>query len=168
MPVAQTPGTIGMSALNTRINDIQTAANTDIALANDPARFANPDFRPGLSGSASLGYSGQTGNNKSQDFAAGARLRFAQGAFIQTIGFAVDYADAAGVKSRQDVFAVHDADYYLNDKVYVFALGRIETNGLASTAGDIKTAAFLGFGPGYRNLNTQQVTWPVQIGDGQS
>jgi putative salt-induced outer membrane protein len=66
------------------------------------------------------------------------------------------------------VFAVYDANYYFNDSFYAFVLGRVETDGLAATAGDVKTDAFLGFGPGYRVVNTPDMTWRVQAGIGVS
>ncbi|MCW1917506.1 DUF481 domain-containing protein [Rhodobacter sp. KR11] len=163
-----TPDTTGIAPLNDRIDDLQTAAEKDIARGQDASRFGNPEFRPGLSGSASLGYSGQSGNNETQDFSLGARMRFAQGQMVQTIAFAVDYADTASVKSKQDVFFVYDANYYLNDSLYLFALGRAETNGLATLATETATDAFLGFGPGYRVVNTEQMTWRIQAGVGQS
>ncbi len=165
---AQSNDITGVNALNDRIDDIQTAVAKDMARGQDANRFGNPDFHPGLSGSASLGYSGQTGNSRSQEFTGGARLRYASGQFVQTIGLALDYADAAGTKTKQDVFAVYDANYYFNDKVYGFILGRVETDGLATTVDDIKTDAFVGFGPGYRIINTEQITWRVQAGIGQS
>ena len=165
---AQSTDTTGVSALNDRINDIETAISDDLARGNDENRFGNPEFRPGLSGSASIGYSGQTGNSESQEFFAGARLRFASGQLIQTIGVAMDYADEAGVKTKEDLFAVYDANYYVSDKFYGFALGRVETNGLATTMDEIAKDAFIGFGPGYRIMNTQQVTWRVQAGVGLS
>lgn len=166
--LAQTPDTTGIAPLNDRIDDIQRDVAKDVARGTDVSRFGNPDFRPGLSGSASLSYAGQTGNNKAQDFTAGARIRFAQGQMVQTIGFAVDYADAASVKSKQDVFLVYDANYYFTDSLYGFVLGRAETNGLATTASETATDAFLGFGPGYRIINTEQMTWRVQAGIGES
>jgi len=166
--LAQTPDTTGIAPLNDRIDDIQRDVAKDVARGTDVSRFGNPDFRPGLSGSASLSYAGQTGNNKAQDFTAGARMRFAQGQMVQTIGFAVDYADAASVKSKQDVFLVYDANYYFTDSLYGFVLGRAETNGLATTASETATDAFLGFGPGYRIINTEQMTWRVQAGIGES
>ena len=165
---AQSTDTTGVSALNDRINDIETAISDDLARGNDENRFGNPEFRPGLSGSASIGYSGQTGNSESQEFFAGARLRFASGQLIQTIGVAMDYADEAGVKTKEDLFAVYDANYYVSDKFYGFALGRVETNGLATTMDEIAKDAFIGFGPGYRIMNTQKVTWRVQAGVGLS
>lgn len=165
---AQSNDANGFSGLNTRIDDISTDVAKQLARSQDPSRFGNPDFRPGWSGNASVGYSGQTGNNEAQDFTAAGRLRYAAGQFVQTIGFAMDYADAAGVRSKEDVFAVYDANYYINDKFYGFVLGRIQTDGLANTALDVKTDAFLGFGPGYRIINTEKVTWRVQAGIGQS
>lgn len=56
---------VGTKALNDRIDDIGEDVSDDLARAEDTARFGNPEFRPGLSGSASLGYSGKTGNNES-------------------------------------------------------------------------------------------------------
>ncbi|GHC09517.1 MULTISPECIES: YdiY family protein [Gemmobacter] len=165
--MAQTDLT-GTRDLNDRIDDIDEAVAEDMARAEDAARFSNPEFRQGFSGSASLGYSGKTGNNESQEFTAGARMRYASGPWVQNIGVALDFADDDGVKTKEDVFAVYDANYYFNDSFYAFVLGRVETDGLAATAGDVKTDAFLGFGPGYRVVNTPDMTWRVQAGIGVS
>ena len=158
----------GTQALNDRLNDIERDINRDMARAEDASRFGNPEFRPGLSGSASLGYSGQTGNNESQEFSLGTRLRFASGQLVQTIGVAMNFADDAGVTTKEDVFGVYDANYYLNDKFYLFGLGRVESDGLADTVDEFQTDAFLGFGPGYRIVNTPDMTWRVQAGVGVS
>ncbi len=158
----------GIDGLDDRIDDIEEDARDDLERAEDASRFGNPEFRPGLSGSASLGYSGKTGNNESQEFSAGARLRFAQGQMVQTIGLALDFADVSGVKTKEDVFGVYDANYYFNDSFYGFVLGRVESDGLAALATDVKTDAFIGIGPGYRIINTPDVTWRVQAGIGVS
>lgn len=158
----------GTDALNDRLDDIEENVADDLAEAEDEARFGNPEFRPGLSGSASLGYSGKTGNNESQDFSAGARLRFAQGQIVQTLGLALDFSESENSRTKEDVFAVYDANYYLNDQFYIFGLARIEYDGLANTAADIRRDAFVGVGPGYRILNTEQVAWRVQAGVGLS
>lgn len=168
IPVSAQTTLTGVEGLNDRIDDIEEDVADDFDRSNDASRFRNPEFRPGLSGSASLGYSGKTGNNETQDFSAGARLRYAQGQFVQSIGLALEFSDVAGVKSKEDVFAVYDANYYFDDRFYGFVLGRIETDGLAVAATDVKTDAFLGFGPGYRIVNTEQMTWRVQAGIGQS
>ena len=121
-----------------------------------------------MSGSASLSYSGSTGNNESQEFAAGARLRFAQGQIVQTIGVALEFADEDGVTTQEEIFGVYDLNYYIDDRFYGFVLGRVESDGLADEATEVRTDAFVGFGPGYRILNTPNVTWRVQAGIGVS
>jgi putative salt-induced outer membrane protein len=158
----------GVEALDDRIDDINQNVVDDIDRANDQARFGNPEYRTGLSGSASVGYSGKTGNNESQEFSAGARLRYAQGQFVQTIGLALDFADDDGEKIKEDVFGVYDANYYFDDRFYGFVLGRVESDGLANSAAEVQTDAFLGFGPGYRILNSRETTWRVQAGIGVS
>jgi putative salt-induced outer membrane protein len=158
----------GTSTLTTRLDDIQSDVSDDLASGQDANRFGNPEFRPGLSGSASLGYSGQSGNTDSQDLNVGARLRFASGQFVQNIGLAVEYSEEDGSPTSQDVFGVYDGNYYFNDSLYGFVLGRIESDGLARLSTDIKQDAFLGIGPGYRIFNTEQMTWRVQAGVGMS
>lgn len=158
----------GVTELNDRLADIETEVSDDQARSIDAARFGNPEFRPGMSGSASVGYSGKTGNSESQDFSAGARLRYAAGPLVQTIGLAIDYSEATGAATQEDVFAVYDANYYFNDSLYGFVLGRMEHDGLATAAADVKNDAFLGFGPGYRILNSEKMTWRMQAGVGVS
>jgi len=165
--IAQTDLT-GTTALNDRIDDIQTANQDEIARGQDASRFGNPEYRPGLSGSASLGYSGQTGNSDSQDLSLGARFRFASGPYVQNIGMAIEFAETSGTVTQRDVFAVYDGNYYFNDSFYGFVLGRLESDGMAKTADQIKQDAFLGIGPGYRVVNTDQMTWRVQAGLGMS
>mgnify|MGYP001766544402 CR=1 FL=1 len=168
----------GISGLNDRIDDIEEDVADDMAAAADASRFGNPEFNPGFSGSASLGYSGQSGNTDSQDLTVAMRLRYAQGQLVQTLGAAIDFSELDGTKTTQDVFAIYDAAYYFNDTFYGFAMARIESDGLGDTltaqdiadgvtlAGKVKTDAFLGFGPGYRVVNTPDMSWRVQAGIG--
>ncbi|NUB43922.1 DUF481 domain-containing protein [Fertoebacter nigrum] len=159
----------GTQALEDRIEDIEDDIAEDMERAEDANRFGAAETREGLSGSASLGYSGSTGNEESQDLTAGARLRFAQGQFVQTIGLALEFTETDNQATKEDVFAVYDANYYFNDSFYGFALGRIASDGLADGFADrTKTDAFLGFGPGYRIVNTPDLAWRVQAGIGVS
>lgn len=158
----------GIETLNDRLEDIEDDVSDDMARAEDAARFGYPEFQPGLSGSASLGYSGKTGNNESQDVTLGVRLRYAQGQFVQTLGAALDFSEDANQSTQEDVFAVYDANYYFNESFYIFGLGRLESDGLADAANEIRRDAFLGFGPGYRVVNTPDVSWRVQAGIGIS
>lgn len=173
--IAQTTLT-GVRDVTDRIEDIEEDVQDDLARAEDSARFGNPEYRPGLSGSASLGYSGKTGNNESQELTLGARLRYAQGPMVQTLSMAIDYAEADNQSTKEDVFGVYDMNYYFNDNFYGFVLGRVVTDGLAdevvpdggTLADNVQRDAFLGFGPGYRIVNQDDMTWRVQAGIGVS
>ncbi len=168
MPALAFADMTGVDAVDERIGDISETAQTDLARAEDASRFGNPEGRDGMSGSASLSYSGKTGNSESQEFSTGARLRYADGPFVHNLGFALDFADTAGVKTKEDILAVYDGNYYFNDKVYGFVLGRLEMDGLASAAGQVATDGYIGVGPGYRVVNTDQMAWRVQAGVGLS
>lgn len=175
---------VGISSIDDQIEDIERDVARDMERAEDNARFGSPEFRQGLSGSASLGYSGKTGNNESQDLTVGLRLRYGAGAFNQTIGAVIDYSETENQSTKRDVFGIYDATYSFDDRFYGFILGRVVSDGLADRLtdaqlsdaisdtdqlrGQIKQDAFLGVGPGYRIINQQDMTWRVQAGIGVS
>ena len=168
VPAFEQGNLIGTTAINDQIRDIEREVQDDFARSEDDARFANPEGRLGLSGSASLSYSGQTGNTDTQDLTVGARIRHSTGTFVQTVGLALEFSEVAGAKSEQNVYGVYDANYYFNDKFYGFVLGRVITDGLAATATEYNKDAFIGVGPGYRVINTPATAWRVQAGIGVS
>ncbi|WP_145111484.1 DUF481 domain-containing protein [Cereibacter sediminicola] len=177
---AQVGTLTGTRQLEDRLEDIEEDIQDDIAEAEDPYRFGNPEFRPGFSGSASVGYSGSDGNTDEQNLTIGARLRHAQGPFVQNFGLVLDYAETDGNSDQEDIFMVYEGNYYFNEQFYGFVLGRAEFNGLADeldVTGDladvplgerVKTDGFIGFGPGYRVVNRPDMTWRVQAGIGVS
>ncbi|WP_244297849.1 DUF481 domain-containing protein [Paracoccus marcusii] len=172
----------GVSAINDRITDIEEDVTDAFDRDNDADRFGPADRRQGLFGNMSLSYTGRTGNTDNQDLAIGGRVNYNQGVFAQSVGLSLEFGeDDFGNKDQEDVAAIYDAQYYFNDQLYAFALGRINQNGLvdgvrnspsqtdedfADEFSDFRTDAFLGFGPGYRILNSDQTTWRVQAGVG--
>ena len=168
MPALAQTTLTGIRSVNDQVDDIQRDVDRDLNRGNDDMRFGNQELREGLSGSASLGYSGKTGNSESQEFTTGGRLRYGMGPFVQTLSFVLDYAEDAGVKTKEDVIGVYDANYYFNDNFYAFVLGRVESDGLASTVDDTAKDGFIGVGPGYRIVNTEDLAWRVQAGVGIS
>lgn len=165
--MAQTTIT-GIRDINESIDDTERDVRRNLDRGNDEYRFGNPDFREGLSGSASLGYTGSTGNSDSSEFTLGARMRSASGPFVQTIGVLLEFSETDSVKSKEEVFGVYDANYYFNDSLYAFVLGRVSTDGLADEADETATDAFVGVGPGYRIINSDQTSWRLQAGIGVS
>ena len=158
----------GIDTVDDRIDDIDRAARIDLERGNDPFRYGNPEYRNGLSGSASIGYTGKTGATDSSDFSLGARLRFADGPMVQNIGVVMDFSEDGSIKTKEDVFGIYDLNYYFDQSFYGFVLGRVKSDGIAATALDVKTDAFIGFGPGYRIINTPDVSWRLQAGIGVS
>lgn len=167
-PVFAQSNITGITAVNDQVDTITYNVNTSLNRGNDDFRFGNPDYRPGLSGSAAFGLNAADGNTDEQEITLGVRLRYSAGAFVQVVSAAIDYAKENDVDTKQDAFGVYDGDYYLNDKFYGFILGRVSVDGLADTADENKVDAFLGVGPGYRIFNTEKLTWRVQAGVGYS
>jgi len=158
----------GIRDLNDRLDDIEQDIADDMARSEDAARFGYPEFQPGFSGNASLGYSAQTGNTDTQDFSLGVRMRYAQDQWVQTLGVAADFAETDGVKTEENIFAVYDGNYYFNERFYMFALARAQRDGLAVGADEFSRDGFIGIGPGYRVINSPNVAWRVQAGIGVS
>lgn len=171
----------GISAINDRIIDVEDAVQDDFDRDNDGARFGNPDRREGVFGSLALTYAGSTGNDESQDFALAGRVSSNQGPWQQSIGMLLEFGeDDDGNKDKESVSTIYDGAYYFDDRFYAFVLGRFSIDGLAngdeygndddqSVKEDLSNFArdgFIGIGPGYRVINTQQTAWRVQAGIG--
>lgn len=175
----------GITAVNDRLDDIEDAVEDNFDRSNDAERFGPQDRRQGLFGGISMTYAGSTGNDESQDFALAGRMSYNQGPFAQSVGLGIEFGeDSDGDKDAEETYAIYDAQYYFNDRFYAFALGRINQDGMveenldrmndgeltldeiAELNGAKKRDAFLGFGPGYRIINTADTTWRVQAGLG--
>ncbi|MDP5308072.1 DUF481 domain-containing protein [Paracoccus spongiarum] len=170
---------VGVSAVDDRITDIEDAVTDDFDRSADADRFGPADRRQGLFGNMSLSYTGRTGNTENQDFALAGRVSYNQAPFAQSLGLAIEFGeDDNGNKDQEEVSAIYDAQYYFNDQFYAFALGRFQIDGLvdgvanapgddpAEELTDLRRDGFLGFGPGYRIINTDTTTWRVQAGVG--
>lgn len=152
---------VGTQALTDRIDAVEDAVKDDFERAEDAARFGNPQFAPGLTSQIALTYAGKSGNTDTQDLAIAGRVRYNVGQWTHTLGFGLDFGEANKVKNKQNVFAVYDANYYVNDQFYVFGLARVEVDQFPKT-----TDAFAGFGPGVRIINNETTAWRVQAGPG--
>ena len=159
----------GVTAIDDRITDIQDDVTDDFDRQNDVDRFGPADRRQGLFGNMSLTYSGSTSNNDAevdeQDLAVAGRVSYNQGQFAQSVGLAIEYSEVDSVKDKEEVSAIYDGQYYFNDRMYAFGLGRISVDGVAAP-GQLDRDGLLAFGPGYRIINTDDTAWRVQAGVG--
>lgn len=152
----------GVQTLDDRIDDIQTAAKDDIAEGNDGARFGQNQYAQGWTGSLALGFTGTTGNTDTADLDLAGRFRYGDGPWNHTVGFAAEFAQDNGVRNKEEVFLTYDVNRYVDDSFYVFGLASAHYDKFDSN----KIDAFVGFGPGYRVLNTPNQTWRAQAGPG--
>lgn len=157
----------GVASINEKIDNVNEAVADDFARSSDRDRFGPADAREGLSGGISLTYAGRTGSKDTQDFTLAGRMSHTQGRLTQNVGLVLEYGESESVKDKEETFVVYDANYLFNDRFYGFMMGRIKTDSLASGT-DLRRDGFLGFGPGYRVINTPDTTWRVQAGVGVS
>ncbi|MFT4013074.1 MAG: DUF481 domain-containing protein [Paracoccus sp. (in: a-proteobacteria)] len=171
---------VGISQVNEDMKDIERDVRDDFARSEDAHRFGNPDQRQGTFGSVALSYAGSTGNSENQDFSLSGRLSHNQGQFSQSVGILLEYGDNnAGNKDTEKTYVIYEGMYNINDRFYAFGLGRLATDALAgdpislssgedfsSLDGRAKRDAYLGFGPGYRVINTDATAWRVQAAVG--
>ena len=171
----------GIGNLDDRLDDIEDAVQDDFDRSVDRSRFGRPDTREGLFGSVALTYTGRDGNNENQDFSLAGRLSHNQGPFQQSVGILLEYSENDdGDSETEDTSVIYDGNYYFNEQLYAFILGRVSTDGLAEDYDDpdltpeevleyegrSKRDAFIGIGPGYRIINNDQTAWRVQAGVG--
>ncbi|WP_372800887.1 DUF481 domain-containing protein [Paracoccus seriniphilus] len=170
----------GISAVDDRISDIEDDVQDDFDRSSDADRFGPASRRQGLSGSMSLAYSGRTGNVENQDLTLAGRVSYNTDPINQTLGISIEYGeDDDGNKDTEETNVIYDAQYYFNDSLYAFALGRFTVDGLVDGYDnsddsvrdtdedeDLRLDGFLGFGPGYRIVNNDLTAWRVQAGVG--
>ena len=154
---------VGVQSVDDRITDIEDRVKDDQARAEDTARFGNQQFAPGWTGSMAMSFSANKGNSDARETSVAGRFNYNTGQWNHSFGLGLELGKAAGVRTKGDGFAVYDANYYVADDFYVFGLGRVESTRMP---GNENTDAFIGFGPGYRIINTEDVVWRVQAGPG--
>ncbi|MDO5614108.1 MAG: DUF481 domain-containing protein [Paracoccus sp. (in: a-proteobacteria)] len=156
----------GITEVNEAMTDVEDAVRDDFARSQDRDRFGPADRRQGLFGSVALTYAGSSGNTDEQDFALAARLNHNQGQWAQSLGMLLEFGEnTEGTKDKEETYVIYDGQYYFDDRLYGFVLGRLSTDALAE-GDNLRRDGFLGFGPGYRVLNTPDTTWRVQAGVG--
>ena len=167
-PVFAQGGVVGTDELDDRIRDTQRDVATELSEGSDAERFGRARFRPGFSGSMSLGYSGTTGNSEDQDLSVAGRVRYGGEVINQTLGFGLEFSESTdqasgeSFTSEEEVFLVYEANRYFTQDFYGFGLGSYRNDDFDTLQDD----AFLGAGVGYRIVNTPRFAWRLQGGPG--
>lgn len=153
---------VGIEALDDKIDDLQEDINDDLAKGEDSARFGNNQYAQGWAGSVALGLTASSGNSDTSDLTVAGRFRLGAGDWNHTIGFAAEYSESNSTKSKNRVFGTYDANRYLTDSFYLFGMASASYDEFATNRYD----HFIGVGPGYRFVNTPDMTWRMQVGPG--
>ncbi|WP_323775737.1 DUF481 domain-containing protein [Leisingera sp.] len=161
-PVFAQGAIVGIEDLDDRIDDIQEDVDEELAEGSDKDRFGTNQYAQGWTGSAALGFSGTTGNTDTADLDFAGRLRYGNGPWNHTLGFAGEFSEDNDVRNKEEIFLTYEANRYLTEQFYLFGLGSVRYDDFDSNRLD----SFLGFGPGYRVINTPTQTWRVQAGPG--
>lgn len=154
--------TTSNQSLDYRIDDINLNAQRELDRANDAQRFGAAEFPPGWTGSFSASYNGTSGNTDTQEASIGGRFFYGAGLWSHTVGLALEFGEEDGNQTKEETFVIYDANRALSGNLYVFGLGRLQTDKFAA----LETDVFLGAGPGYRIVNSENVAWRVQAGPG--
>ena len=152
----------GTQALDDRIDTITDDVNDDLARGNDADRFGENGVLQGWRGSFALQTSASSGNTDAGDLSGAGRVTYGIGPWNHSFGFAAEYAEANNVQNEETLFVTYEGSRYISPETYIFGLGRAEYDGFATNEKD----AFLGFGTGYRIVNTSDMAWRVQAGPG--
>ncbi|AHD00906.1 DUF481 domain-containing protein [Leisingera methylohalidivorans] len=161
-PVFAQGAIVGIEDLDDRIDDIQEDAGDDLAEGSDKDRFGINQYAQGWTGSAALGFSGTSGNTDTADLNFAGRLRYGNGPWNHTLGFAGEFSEDNDVRNKEEIFLTYEVNRYMTEEFYLFGLGSVRYDDFDSNRLD----GFLGFGPGYRVINTPTQTWRVQAGPG--
>ncbi|WP_339760933.1 DUF481 domain-containing protein [uncultured Sulfitobacter sp.] len=170
-PVFAQQRALGIETLNDQIDDITDDVETDLARGDDAERYGPNGVVQGWRGSFALSASGTSGNTDDGEVSGAGRLTYGIGSWNHLVGFAIEYGEANGQKSEEKFFGTYEGSRYFSDQLYAFGLARYQYDGYLTdnTGAQIpgsETDAFLGFGPGYRAINTKGHTWRVQAGPG--
>ena len=153
---------LGIDDLDDRVEDIERDITREMDKAQDKDRFGNNQFAQGWSGSLSLGLSATEGNTDTADLSVAGRLRYGSGPWNHTWGFALEGAEDNNVRNKEEAFVTYDVNRYVTENAYIFGVGTVRYDGFSTNKWD----AFLGVGPGYRIVNTENTAWRVQAGPG--
>ncbi len=170
-PVFAQQRALGIETLNDRIDDINRDVATDMARGSDAERFGPNGVAQGWRGSFALSASGTSGNTDNGEVSGAGRLTYGVGSWNHLVGFAVEYGEANGQKNEEKFFGTYEGSRYFTPEFYMFGLARYQYDGYLTDNNNnqipgSETDAFVGFGPGYRAINTENHTWRVQAGPG--
>jgi len=163
--------TIGGTAIQDTIEDIEEDTQDEFERSQDQARYGSSGVPLGFQGSVFASGSLDTqGEENDYSVQIGGRFTLGQGRLNHTFGIAglfseADDEDDDGEGDSADtnqIFAIYDMTYDITDRIYAFGIARA----FYDEDDDPEQDYFIGGGPGYRIFNQPNIAWRVQAGPG--
>lgn len=161
-PVAAQDALTGVEALDDRINDIRDDVEEDLRRGEDKERFGPLGVVQGWRGSLAMSASAASGNTDTGELSLAGRLTYGVNEWSHSFGFAAEYGEANNIRNEEKFFGTYEGSRYFTPEFYLFGTARAEYDNFATN----KVDGFIGFGPGYRIVNTPETAWRVQAGPG--
>jgi putative salt-induced outer membrane protein len=156
----------GSDSAATEVSDLQTQIADDAE--RDTFTFGNAGRTVGTFGSVALRANSAQSYNGGDDIISvgiGANYGFFDGVNGSELNLSYAYGSTNGVEDKNTLNAGYDYTRDINERFYGYAALNVKYDNLA-LATENRRDAFLGFGAGYRILNTADTQWAVQAGPG--
>lgn len=154
----------GGTSVSDEVSDLQTAIEEDAAVST----FGNEARTVGTYGSVAL--RGTSSNSTTSDTVTtvgiGAQYGFYDGTNGTELNLSYAYSKTGAVVDTDKLSASYDYTRDLGDTFFAYGNASLKWDRTAALATDTARDAFIGFGAGYRILDTKQAQMTVQAGPG--
>ncbi len=140
----------------------QTAAREDINQTNRNDKFGTEGRRLGWYGSVAATANATSGNSDTFDIGAGANFGTFDGTNGHDFRLSLKYGETSGTTTASKLSLGYDYTRNLSGRTYAY--GKLNT--IYDEFGSYTKDTFVGFGLGYRVIDTDQTRWMLQAGPG--
>ncbi len=156
----------GTASAETEVEDLQDQIEDDAE--RDAFTFGNAGRTVGTYGSVALRANSAQSYTGGDDIIAvgiGANYGFFDGVNGSELNLSYSFGSTNGTEDKNTLNAGYDYTRDLSEDFYAYGAFNVKFDNLAELT-DTRRDAFLGFGVGYRIINTAETQWAVQAGPG--
>ena len=157
---AQTTVFTGTNQVDDRIEDLEEDIEEDFE--RDVDAFGTEGRELGFDGSMALRGSATSGNTDTVDLGIGANFGYFTGLNAYELQLSYDYSEDEDETTEESLLYELEYRRSFTPEFYGFA----ELQGTVDEFSNYESDTFVGFGVGYRIVNTSEMVWAVQAGPG--
>ena len=152
----------GSNTASDEADATQTSAREDINQTNRNDDFGTDGRKLGWYGSVAATANATSGNSDTFDMGVGANFGTFDGTNGHDFRLSLKYGETAGTTTASKLALGYDYTRNLSGKTYAY--GKVNT--IYDEFGSFSRDTFIGFGVGYRVIDTGQTRWSLQAGPG--